>query len=271
MSEVIRLQQARTEPATVKIHGRLRDIGYRLGDPTRFRQVLNNLVGNSIKFSNQNPISLNLLALREGDGQAVDDLWAEILDRCGVGLDGSCWEKPHWLSPPSLPLDGDSWFTVLIRDSGIGMNRRQVERLGQAYSQADDSMTRRFGGTGLGLSICAKLVHCMGGALGLSSIEGVGTIALLLISMPKVEQIKPQSPPACSPKQQRRLSILLAEDHETNRRVALGHLKALDCEVTIAENGREALDCAAKRAFDQILMDIQMPVMSSIDAIKAIR
>jgi signal transduction histidine kinase/CheY-like chemotaxis protein len=271
LSEVIRLQQARAESAAIKVHCGLRDIGYRLGDPTRFRQVLNNLISNAIKFSNQNPICLHLLTLREGDGDSVDNLWAEILDRCGVGFDGSCWEKPHWLAAPSLPLAGDSWCAVLIRDAGIGMNRKQLERLGEVYSQADDSMTRRFGGTGLGLSICAKLVHCMGGSLGFSSMEGLGTIALLLISMPKVEPRGPQSPPVCSPKEQRRLSILLAEDHETNRRVALGHLQALGCDVTIAENGREALVCADKKAFDLILMDIQMPVMSGIDAIKAIR
>lgn len=271
LSEVIRLQQSRAEHASVKINFRPRELGNRLGDPTRFRQILNNLISNAIKFSDQKPLLIHMLAVREADGETVDEIWAEILDRCGVGLDGSLWDKPHWLCPPSPPLSGDTWFAVLIRDNGIGMTREQVERLGQAYSQADDSMTRRFGGTGLGLSICTKLTHCMGGALGLSSIAGTGTIAMLLMSMPKVDNLKLHAPPACSPKQQRKLKVLLAEDHETNRRVALAHLRALSCEVVVAEDGYEALECASKEAFDLILMDIQMPVMSGIDAIKAIR
>ncbi|NBP60939.1 MAG: GAF domain-containing sensor histidine kinase [Betaproteobacteria bacterium] len=270
-AEVIRLQQARAEGASLQLYSRLKPLGVRRGDPTRFRQVLNNLLSNAIKFSRQHPVHVHVFSLREDDGPNLSELWADALDRCGVGIDGLLWPAPRWLSPPALPLEGDDWFAVLIRDSGIGMNQAQLDRLGEAYSQADDSMTRRFGGTGLGLSICAKLVQCMGGALGLSSLEGRGTIALLLLSMPKMQEVVTSPGPVCSPTQARRLKILLAEDQETNRKVALAHLRSLACDVAVAENGLQAIELASREAFDLILMDIQMPVLSGIDAIRAIR
>jgi len=271
VTEVIRLQQSRPDAASHRLFSRIREIGTRQGDPTRFRQVLNNLLSNALKFSCQRPVYVHMFGLREGDVENQQELWADALDRCGIGFDGSTWLPPRWLSPVQLPMTGDAWFALLIRDSGIGMSQAQLDRLGQVYSQADDSMTRRFGGTGLGLSICSKLVACMGGALGISTKEGQGTIALLLLSMPKLESVKPQVTEVCSPMQQRKLKILLAEDQETNRKVAIAHLRALECDIELAENGLEAIRLADREAFDLILMDIQMPVMSGIDAIQSIR
>lgn len=271
VSEVIRLQQSRPEAMGLQVFSRIKDIGARKGDPTRFRQILNNLLSNALKFSQQRPVFVHLFSLRERDGECLQELWSDTLDRCGIGFDGTSWPPPRWLSEMPMPITGDNGFALLIRDSGIGMNQAQLGRLGQAYSQADDSMTRRFGGTGLGLSICSKLVACMGGALGISSAEGQGTISLLVLSLPKADPPKTQVIDGCSPVQQRPLKILLAEDQDTNRKVAMAHLRALNCVVTMAENGLQALQAAQVEAFDLILMDIQMPVMSGIDAIDAIR
>jgi CheY-like chemotaxis protein len=168
---------------------------------------------------------------------------------------------------------------MVIRDAGIGMSEDQLARLGQAYAQADDSMTRRFGGTGLGLSICTRLVQCMGGGLAFSSHPGRGTLAMLLLQMPPHGQVQASQldtalsaePVDANPATRRRLKILLAEDQETNRKVATAHLDSLGCELSVAEDGLKALELSKRNAFDLVLMDIQMPIMSGIDAIKAIR
>jgi len=167
----------------------------------------------------------------------------------------------------------------VIRDAGIDMSEDQLARLGQAYAQADDSMTRRFGGTGLGLSICTRLVLCMGGGLAFSSYPGRGTVAMLLLQMPRHSEVQssqidaaPSAEPVdARPATRRRLKILLAEDQETNRKVATAHLNSLGCELSVAEDGLMALELSKRKSFDLVLMDIQMPIMSGIDAIKAIR
>jgi signal transduction histidine kinase/DNA-binding NarL/FixJ family response regulator len=277
--EVIRLQLGRANISFGSLQTRLKDLGCRLGDPTRFRQILNNLLSNAIKFSNGGPIHVHAHNLRLDQPLEIDELWAETIDRCAAGLSGIPWPAPRWLSLPQLALQGDGWFAMVIRDAGIGMSEDQLARLGQAYAQADDSMTRRFGGTGLGLSICTRLVQCMGGGLAFSSYPGRGTLAMLLLQMPPHGQVQASQldtalsaePVDANPATRRRLKILLAEDQETNRKVATAHLDSLGCELSVAEDGLKALELSKRNAFDLVLMDIQMPIMSGIDAIKAIR
>ncbi|MEK6633721.1 MAG: ATP-binding protein, partial [Nitrospirota bacterium] len=211
------------------------------GDPVRLRQILFNLVGNAIKFT----------------------------ERGSVAVSVTLQQAPAHL-PDSILL---GWR---ISDTGIGMTDEQQTRLFQAYSQAETSTARNFGGTGLGLMICRQLVELMGGEIAVESRAGSGTTfsytTLLLPTIQRehvgsavAEVSKPES--RCgSPKR-----ILVADDNEINQVVACKFLQKLGFEVEIARNGREAVEAASRTPYDAILMDCEMPEMDGYDATRAIR
>jgi signal transduction histidine kinase/CheY-like chemotaxis protein len=209
-----------------------------VGDPLRLRQVVMNLVGNAIKFTEAGRISVAVTA----DLGAADAL--------------------------------DLHFSV--RDTGIGIAPDDQAVIFEAFSQADGSTTRRFGGTGLGLAISAALVEMMGGRIWVESAPGDGSTfhftarvaATTLRPAARARQAWPASAPAPQAAPQ---SILLVEDNLVNQRVAVGLLQGRGHHVTVCANGQEALAALETAGFDLVLIDLQMPVMGGLEATAVIR
>ncbi len=209
------------------------------GDEMRLRQVLSNLMSNALKFTEEGSIS--------------------------IGLSADC--------------DNDTArLRFVVEDSGIGMDKVQQAALFSAFSQADRTIARRFGGTGLGLAISDKIVRLMGGGFDVSSTPGEGTCFAFTISCPLVEtgktkskKEKPADDAKNSQKKQSIMEILVAEDNEINRTVIQAFLSRLPVKLSFAHNGKEALDLASERPYDVILMDIQMPIMGGIEAVRMLR
>jgi signal transduction histidine kinase/CheY-like chemotaxis protein len=206
-----------------------------IGDPNRLRQVLLNLIGNALKFTATGGISV---------GVRVTKTQADALE-----------------------------LSFAVNDTGIGIPREKQQVIFDAFRQADGSMTRRFGGTGLGLAICAKLVALMDGRIWVESEPGKGSTFFFtarLKTSAVTERTKTHVPAAAS-SASRPLSILLAEDNLVNQMVAVRLLQKLGHTVTVAANGREAVDKSAEQPFDLILMDIHMPELDGFEATAAIR
>jgi signal transduction histidine kinase/ligand-binding sensor domain-containing protein/CheY-like chemotaxis protein len=203
------------------------------GDPGRLRQILTNLIGNAIKFTEHGEIVVTV-ELRE------------------TGAAG--------------PL-----VAFRVRDTGIGIAPASLPIIFDHFRQADGSMTRRYGGTGLGLAICRRLAELMGGALTVTSQLGVGsefTCTLRLAnSWPVVE---PRTPLAITPAAAS-LRILVAEDNEVSRRLAYRLLTRQGHVVSTAVDGREAVARHAAGGIDLIFMDMQMPELGGLEAVQAIR
>ena len=171
---------------------------------------------------------------------------------------------------------------IEVSDSGIGMTKDQLERLFRPFSQADESITRKFGGTGLGLTISRKLARLLGGEIEVKSKPGVGSTFTLRIdvgSFAGVEMLADLNEamlptPTLTDKWQNiplHGRILLAEDGRDNQRLISTHLRACGAEVVIAENGQIAVDIAMKNSLDLILMDMQMPIMDGYTATAELR
>ncbi len=215
-----------------------------VSDPGRLRQVLLNLVGNAIKFTEHGEVVVTV-EVQEARGSAA---------------------ALH--------------FTV--SDTGIGIPAEKQWQIFGAFVQADASTTRRYGGSGLGLTISAQLVELMGGRVWLESEAGRGSRFHFVA---RVGVQPPEREPALSadlqnlrvlivddhPVNRRRLRILVAEDNPANQKLVLALLKRQGHTVTLANNGQEAVAKAARGAFDLILMDVQMPLMSGLEATAAIR
>ncbi|MDR3590744.1 MAG: PAS domain S-box protein [Negativicutes bacterium] len=204
------------------------------GDPGRLRQVLSNLVGNALKFTEQGGVTVTV---RE-TGVSGDDLE----------------------------------LTFTVADTGIGIAAEDMDKLFETFSQVDGSITRRFGGAGLGLTISKRLVEMMGGRMWVQSQEGRGSTFFFTVKM-KVAKGAPAQP-LQKPRQPRAsvaLHILLAEDNLVSRQLLLRLLKRMGHSVDEADNGEAAVDLYKKNKYDLILMDIQMPVMDGVEATRLIR
>ncbi|MBI2305809.1 MAG: response regulator [Rhodocyclales bacterium] len=203
-----------------------------VGDPVRLRQILINLVGNALKFTEQGGITVS----------------AVLADQSDEGID----------------------VHFAVRDSGIGIPREKQAGIFEAFSQADGSITRRFGGTGLGLTICQKLVTMMGGRIWVVSEPGEGSIFhfTLRLAVGSLAEQRAATPvaPALRP-----LRILLAEDNEINQRLAVTLLERRGHTVCVVGNGEEALQALAGDTFDLVLLDIQMPVMGGLEVTRRVR
>jgi len=209
-----------------------------LGDPLRLRQVLLNLTGNAIKFTNAGQIVLGV-RLNKSEQDVVE-------------------------------------LEFSVRDSGIGLSVEQRDRLFQAFSQADTSTSRKFGGTGLGLVISKRLVEIMGGRLWIeSSHEGQGSdfrfTARLQLGQKEVIPDTQLMDLREFKKKLKGASVLLAEDNPFNQQVAQELLEHVGMQVTLANNGKEALERLAQQPFDIVLMDVQMPVMDGFEATHKLR
>ena len=162
-------------------------------------------------------------------------------------------------------------ITCTVADSGAGIARDRLEQLFQRFSQVDPSMTRKFGGTGLGLAISRELIELLGGTVSVTSVEGRGsafTFQLPLVWLsPPVATAAPDDDESRLPP----LRILAAEDNRTNQVLLTALLEPLDVRLHLTSDGAEALEAFRAEAFDLVLMDVQMPVMNGVDAVKAIR
>ncbi|MGH8855279.1 MAG: two-component regulator propeller domain-containing protein, partial [Telluria sp.] len=207
-----------------------------VGDPTRLRQVLVNLVGNAFKFTRSGAVTLGV-ECRPGD-----------------------------------QVRGEGWnmLRFTVRDTGIGIPADALPRLFQKFEQADTTTTRRYGGTGLGLAICRQLVALMGGSIGVNSVEGKGsTFSVLLPLADGVEP--PQVEPVMRAPHTHRLRILCAEDFPTNQIIARTMIEEMGHSIDIADNGAQAVAACARMRYDLILMDGRMPEMDGASATRLIR
>jgi signal transduction histidine kinase/CheY-like chemotaxis protein len=213
-----------------------------LGDPTRLRQVLTNLIGNAIKFTARGQVTV---AVRVAPEAAADTISFEVTD------------------------------------TGIGIPASRLKQIFESFAQADTSTTRRFGGTGLGLAICRHLVTLMSGDISVTSVEGEGTTFAFSLPMPVADDATTAAPDASFAPEKDQVPpstpallgghVLLVEDNAVNRHVGAGMLHRLGIEVTMAEDGQQALEAIAKQNFDLVLMDCQMPVMDGFEATRALR
>ena len=206
-----------------------------LGDPTRIRQILVNLIGNALKFT-------------EVGGVQVDATW--VMDEL---------EKLR--------------FTCTVRDTGIGIEADRIESMFDAFRQADSSISRRYGGTGLGLPIARSMAERMGGNLQAHSVQGTGSVFTLQIplafALSSPAPVQPWVEQSVDSGKQHR--VLLVEDNLVNRTVVQAMLQNLDCDADMAINGEQAVSMASTGDYSMILMDCRLPVMDGFEATRRIR
>jgi signal transduction histidine kinase/ActR/RegA family two-component response regulator len=163
-------------------------------------------------------------------------------------------------------------FIFEVRDTGIGFEPAEAERLFNRFEQADGSITRRFGGTGLGLAICRQLAELMGGEISAAGRPGRGACFTLILPLSPATAPEGRADavgPALAT--ERRLRVLVADDNATNRKVAELVLDAIGAEVLSVDDGQQAVAAVERESFDLVLMDVQMPVMDGLSATRAIR
>jgi signal transduction histidine kinase/DNA-binding response OmpR family regulator len=206
------------------------------GDPHRIRQVLTNLVGNALKFTEKGEIAIEAFTSGEGAG------------RVSVRLQ--------------------------VRDTGIGIPADRLSSIFESFTQADGSTSRRYGGTGLGLTICRQLVDLMGGRIGVESEPGKGSVFWIDLSLERgaVRGTMPRSVPAALAGTR----VLVVDDNPTNRRVLVEQLRAWNCLPETATSGAEALARLAGAArgetpVDIVIMDMQMPEMDGEETVRVMR
>jgi PAS domain S-box-containing protein len=220
-----------------------------IGDPLRLGQVLTNLVGNAIKFTEKGGVTLKVARAGGADGEAA--------------------------------------LRFAVEDTGIGMTAPQLAKIFEPFTQADGSTTRRFGGTGLGLAICRQVVEAMGGRLEATSVSGSGSTLAFAVAF-RVSAAEVASAAAAEgaradgpresflstpPLRLRGARVLVVEDNAINQQVARELLEGAGVHVSIADTGRAAVDVVAASggALDAVLMDVQMPGMDGVAATRAIR
>jgi signal transduction histidine kinase/ActR/RegA family two-component response regulator len=262
------------------------------GDPGRLRQVLTNLVGNAVKFTDHGRVELRVTRSQESGARPV--LRNEGSQETGAASDAPTGPAVPFpvgagLAPPDAPPSPTPTIqhptpavTFTVADTGIGVSPEARARLFQAFAQADGSTTRRYGGTGLGLAISRQLVELMGGEIGLTSEPGRGSTFWFTVPLqPASEQTAPAPRP--TPAVTDRLGsvparregpgarVLVAEDNPINQRVAVRMLERLGLAADVAKDGRAALDSLARRSYALVLMDCQMPELDGFEATARIR
>ena len=207
------------------------------GDSKRMQQVMNNLIGNAVKFTDRGQVTV----------------------RCT--LDSDSQEK--------------YWVTLMVKDTGIGIPAREMPRIFDSFTQLDGSINRRYGGTGLGLSITRKLTELMGGTIAADSVYGSGTTFMVSLPLDPAETDKTAHVSSKQKNRHRKqvedVTVLLAEDDEINLVVVSSLLKAMGYSPICVSNGKEAVEAWKRHQPDVVLMDIQMPEMDGIQATRTIR
>jgi signal transduction histidine kinase/ActR/RegA family two-component response regulator len=246
--DAARLSQAAAQEKGLTFETQLspETIGVFEGDPERIKQVVLNLLSNAVKFTESGTVSLR----------------TEI--------------------EPVIAPDDKVWVRIDVEDSGIGFGPDNASQLFKRFSQADNSITRRFGGTGLGLYLSRQIIEAMGGSIEAKSSPRLGSLFSIRIPLRKLpdrsqlDLLVPDAPlkvietvsdnPAA-----RHIRILLAEDHPVNRKVVQLILEPFPVDLTMAVDGQEAVMAFKALEFDLVLMDVQMPVLDGLTAIRQIR
>jgi signal transduction histidine kinase/CheY-like chemotaxis protein len=242
IASVMRIHRVQAEDKDLEITD---DIGadvpdVLLGDPQRLRQILINLMGNAVKFTTRGSVTLSVR--REPMAQTAED--DSVLLRFSV------------------------------RDTGVGIPKKQQKEIFNDFTQADASITRRFGGSGLGLAISKQLVQLMHGTIAVTSTEGRGstfTFTVRLRTSRTEELVRTVTTREHPVQEVPHLSVLLADDNALNRKLAATVLREQGHDVTQVENGYEAVELLKAGRFDVVLMDVQMPIMDGITATRIIR
>jgi len=214
------------------------------GDPGRLRQILLNLIGNAVKFTEHGSIRLRISL----DGQPADG------------------------QPSPIPAGTAITLRFEVQDTGVGVDPALATDLFKPFAQADSSATRRHGGTGLGLAICRRLTGMLGGDIGYHSTPGEGSLFWFTTAATVAREpdaLTEQEPEQAA--EEAPLRLLLVEDTEVNRFLAKAMLEAAGHQVVTAVNGREALDAVRREQFDAVLMDVQMPELDGLAATRLIR
>jgi PAS domain S-box-containing protein len=244
-----------------------------VGDPGRLRQIVVNLVGNAIKFTERGEVVVEVSVVRgQGSGVreegVVSDQWSVVSKDKDSG---SSLTTDHWpLTPPSS-------LTTLhfaVRDTGIGIPPEKQQVIFNAFEQADGSTARRYGGTGLGLAIASRLAALMEGRIWVESQVGRGSTFhfTVRLGLQQVAAARPAPlPPRPSEAALRPLRVLLAEDNALNQMLVVRLLEKRGHQVVVAGNGHEALAALERQPVDVVLMDVQMPEMGGFEATAAIR
>ncbi len=206
-----------------------------LGDSSRFNQVLTNLLGNAIKFTQQGQVSISL------EGYPANE--------------------------------GKTRIRVQVQDTGIGIAEHALNALFKPFSQTDNSITREFGGTGLGLAISKQLVELMDGRIGVQSSPEEGSTFWFDLELVETEEVleRVEAPMLVHKDMLEGIRILVVEDNMINQKLVAAFLSETGCKLDHAYNGEEAVKAAATAQYDIILMDIQMPVMDGVTATRHIR
>ncbi len=212
-------------------------LGYFMGDSVRIRQIVANLMSNAIKFTEKGKVEARLHMLDQFD------------NRCRLELE--------------------------IKDTGIGMDEEVIQSIFEPFSQANHEIYKRFGGTGLGLSICKSFVEMMNGEIMVDSSPGKGTTFRCRFVLTRCEMSElPDTDTVTDGDESVRHAdarVLIAEDHAVNRRVLELILQPLGYELFVVDNGHDAVEAVKATRFDLILMDLQMPVMDGLTAVREIR
>jgi signal transduction histidine kinase/NO-binding membrane sensor protein with MHYT domain/AmiR/NasT family two-component response regulator len=214
-----------------------------VGDRSRIQQVLASLIDNAVKFTTHGAVAIEATTTHE---------------------------------------DGEDLLVITVADTGIGFDAATAAVLFEKFEQADGSMTRRFGGTGLGLSVAHKLTHLMSGALTAQAQPGQGATFRMAVPVTWTDRgatakpaVTPEAPSApighTPPLPAHRLRVLLADDHPTNRQVVELIMTIINAEVVSVEDGAQAVEAFRLAPYDIVLMDLQMPVMDGLTAMRLIR
>ena len=212
-----------------------------VGDATRINQILYNILGNAIKFTHHGGIKLlvNILS---------DDISSEKAD-----------QADHQIAD----------LRFLVSDTGIGMSEKEKQRIVNPYMQANDGVHKRYGGTGLGLSIVQKLVERLSGTWTVDSQPGQGTTVTVYLPLP-VGSLLPEEIEEHLPPFQRIQKVLVAEDDPINRKVLSQLLSQWNLQVTVVENGKQALERISNNSYDLLILDYQMPEMDGDAVLRAL-